>query len=173
MESIGETLREARQNKGASIEDASRATRIKMEILEQLEAAEFNRLAAPAYTKGFLKLYAEYVGLDSQAMVDAYLRSQGGLRRQGLHVETEKTVRARKPPELKLPLRSVGMVVVGLTVAVFAIVLGKSHLSHQAPASVQPIVAAAAPSVPKADIDAWYQPKPTPAPELVEPAANK
>jgi cytoskeleton protein RodZ len=173
IESIGEILREARQNKGASIEDASRATRIKMEILEQLEADEFDRLAAPAYTKGFLKLYAEYVGLDSQAMVDAYLRSQGGLRRQGLHVETEKTVRARKPPELKLPLRSVGMVVVGLTATVFAIVLGKSHLSRQAPVSVQPIVATAAPSVPKADFDAWYQPKPTPAPELVEPAQNK
>ncbi len=130
MESIGEILREARHHKRASLEDASRATRIKMEILEQLEADEFDRLAAPAYTKGFLKLYSEYLGLDSQAMVDAYLRSQGGLRRQGLHVETEKTVRARKPPELKLPLRSVGMVVAGLTVAVFATVLIKSHFSH-------------------------------------------
>jgi cytoskeletal protein RodZ len=173
MESIGEILREARHHKRASLEDASRATRIKMEILEQLEADEFDRLAAPAYTKGFLKLYAEYLGLDSQAMVDAYLRSQGGLRRQGLHVETEKAVRARKPPELKLPLRSVGIVVVGLTVAVFAIVLIKSHFSHPAPVPVEPIVAAAALSVPKADFDAWYQPKPTPSPELVEPAATK
>jgi cytoskeletal protein RodZ len=173
IESIGEILREARHHKGASVEDASRATRIKMEILEQLEADEFDRLAAPAYTKGFLKLYSEYLGLDSQAMVDSYLRSQGGLRRQGLHVETEKTVRARKPPELKLPLRSVGMVVAGLTLAVFVIVLTKSHLSHRAPAPLEPIVAAAAPSIPKADIDAWYQPKPTPAPELVEPAITK
>jgi cytoskeletal protein RodZ len=173
IESIGEILREARQHKGASVEDASRATRIKMEILEQLEADEFDRLAAPAYTKGFLKLYSEYLGLDSQAMVDSYLRSQGGLRRQGLHVETEKTVRARKPPELKLPLRSVGMVVVGLTLTVFAIVLGKSYLSHHAAVPVTPIVAAAAPSVPKADFDAWYQPKAAPAPELVEPAQTK
>jgi cytoskeleton protein RodZ len=173
MESIGEILREARHHKGASVEDASRATRIKMDILEQLEADEFDRLAAPAYTKGFLKLYAEYLGLDSQTMVDAYLRSQGGLRRQGLHVETEKTVRARKPPELKLPLRSVGMVVAGLTIVVFVIVFAKSRISHPAPAPVEPVVAAAAPSVPKADFDAWYQPKPAPAPELVEPAATK
>lgn len=172
MESIGEILREARHHKRASLEDASRATRIKMEILEQLEADEFDRLAAPAYTKGFLKLYSEYLGLDSQAMVEAYLRSQGGLRRQGLHVETERTVRARKPPELKLPLRSVGIAVVGLTVAVFAIVLIKSH-SHRAPVPVEPVVAAAAPSMPKADFDAYYQPKPAPAPELVEPAATK
>ena len=173
MESIGEILREARHNKRASLEDGSRATRIKMDILEQLEADEFDKLAAPAYTKGFLKLYSEYLGLDSQAMVDAYLRSQGGLRRQGLHVETEKTVRARKPPELKLPLRSVGLVVVGLTAIVFAVVLIKGHFSHRVPAPVQPIVAANAPSVPKADFDAWYHPKPAPAPELVEPAQSK
>lgn len=173
MESIGEILREARHHKNASLEDVSRATRIKMEILEQLEADEFDRLAAPAYTKGFLKLYSEYLGLDSQAMVEAYLRSQGGLRRQGLHVETEKTVRARKPAELQLPLRSVGLVVIGLTVVVFVVVLAKSHLSHRTPVPVEPIVAAAAPSMPKADFDAWYQPKPRPAPELVEPAATK
>jgi cytoskeletal protein RodZ len=173
MESIGEILREARHHKSASLEDASRSTRIKMEILEQLEADEFDRLAAPAYTKGFLKLYSEYLGLDSQAMVDAYLRSQGGLRRQGLHVETEKTVRARKPAELQLPLRSVGMVVVGLTVVVFVGVLTKSHFSRRASPPVEPIVSANAPSVPKADFDAYYQPKPTPAPELVEPATKK
>src|SRR5260370_3949503 len=134
MESIGETLREARHQKRASLEDASRATRIKMEILEQLEADEFDRLAAPTYTKGFLKLYAEYLGLDSQWVVETYLRSQGGLRRQGLHMETEKTIRARKPSELHLPLRSVGLAVAGLTVAVFAVVLGKSLIARRASA---------------------------------------
>ena len=72
MESIGENLREARHNRKVSLEDASRATRIKIEILEQLESDEFDRLPAPAYTKGFLKLYAEYLGLDSQSIVDAH-----------------------------------------------------------------------------------------------------
>jgi len=91
MDSIGETLREARHNKKASLEDASRATKIKFEILEQLEADEFDRIAAPAYTKGFLKLYSEYLGLDSQSITEAYLRSQGGLRRRGY------TSRPRKP----------------------------------------------------------------------------
>ncbi|HUJ09773.1 MAG TPA: helix-turn-helix domain-containing protein [Verrucomicrobiae bacterium] len=169
LESIGETLREARHNKKASLEDASRATKIKFEILEQLEADEFDRLAAPAYTKGFLKLYAEYLGLDSHAVVEAYLRSQGGLRRQGLHMETEKAIRARKPRELQLPLRSVALVVVGLTVAVFGIVLGKSLFSHRiTKASVPVAPKPAALAVPTANFDAYYHPKPRPAPELVE-----
>jgi len=178
MESIGEILREARRQKRASLEDASRATRIKIDILEQLEADEFDRLAAPTYTKGFLRLYAEYLGLDSQSVVDAYLRSQGGLRRQGLHMETEKTIRARKPLELQLPLRSVGLVVLGLTVVVFAVVLGKSIFSRRAspPAQSAPAsqTTAAQPlPVPKADFDAYYQPKARPAPELETTAAIK
>jgi cytoskeletal protein RodZ len=179
MESIGETLREARHQKRASLEDASRATKIKFEILEQLEADEFDRLAAPAYTKGFLKLYAEYLGLDSQVVVDAYLHSQGGLRRQGLHVETEKTIRSRKPSELKLPLRSVGLAVAGVTVAVFGVMLGKSYFSHRALARAEPAIQQPQPlpakpvAIPTADFDAYYQPKAKPARELMEPAPAK
>jgi len=189
MESIGDTLREARHHKRASLEDASRATKIKMEILEQLEADEFDKMVAPAYTKGFLKLYCEYLGLDSQSMVEAYLRSQGGLRRQGLHIETEKAIHARKKrPELKLPLRRVGFAVAGLTVLVFVIVLGKSLSSRHASLPAQPAptlqivtaqpatapqIVAVQPAVPKADFDAYYQPKTKPAPELLESVPTK
>ena len=109
MESIGEILREARHHKRVSLEDASRATRIEMDILEQLEADEFNKLAAPAYTKGFLKLYSEYLGLDSQAMVDAYLRSQGGLRRAGGCTSRRRKRFARENlPELRVTVAARG-----------------------------------------------------------------
>jgi cytoskeletal protein RodZ len=170
MESIGEHLQEARRNKRASLEDASRATRIKVEILQQLEADEFDRLAAPTYTKGFLRLYAEYLGLDGERIVEAYLASQGGLRRQGLRVDTEKAIHARKAPELKLPLRGVALAVVGVTVAVLIVVLGKSLFTHH---ETKPISAVAEVIVPKADFDAYYQPKAKPAPELAEPPTNK
>jgi cytoskeletal protein RodZ len=180
MESIGDNLREARHNKKVSLEDASRATRIKIEILEQLEADEFDRLAAPTYTKGFLKLYAEYLGLDGQSIVEAYLRSQGGLRRQGLRMETDKAIRARKPRELQLPLRSVGLVVFGVTLAVFAVVVGKSLFARHSSAmparqatTSQTTTVANQSGTPKADFDAYYRPKPRPAPELLEPAGAK
>jgi cytoskeletal protein RodZ len=180
MESIGQMLREARHKKVASLEDASRATKIKTEILEKLESDEFDQLAAPMYAKGFLKMYAEYLGLDSHAIVDTYLLSQGGLRRQGLHVESEAAIRSRKPPELKLPIRALIQVVAAVSVA---LVLGlgirsvrSRRSAARAPAS--PTAAqqkatptAAQPSIvlPKADIDAYYQPKNKPAPELLNP----
>ena len=188
MESIGDKLREARHNRKASLEDAARTTKIKLEILEKLESDEFNKLAAPMYTKGFLKLYAEYLGLDSTEVVDAYLKSQGGLRRQGLHVETEAAIRARTPRELQLPLASVARVVAALTLAV-VLVLTAHYLwtrrSHKTPVpAVAPPASAKAPAaepspapptsvkalatLPAADFEAFYQPKKNPATELLD-----
>lgn len=172
MESIGETLREARHNKRASLEDASRATKIKVEILERLESDEFENLAAPMYTKGFIKLYAEYLGIDSQSVVDTYVRSQGGLRRTGLSIETEVSAR-RDRPELKLPLRSVVMVVAALTLAVVAIFVVPALWSHWKHRKTEPVATAPQSPLPNADFDAIYQPATKPAPEVLEPPPAK
>jgi cytoskeletal protein RodZ len=161
-ESIGETLREARHERRASLEDASRATKIKIETLEKLEADEFNALPAPAYTKGFLKLYAEYLGLDSASVVEAYLKSQGGLRRQGLRVETEAQIRARKPRELQLPMAAVVRVVAALTLLVIVAMVARHWWTHRAPSAPKPA------TVPAADFDAVYKPKNPPAPETLD-----
>lgn len=172
-ESIGEMLREARHNKRASLEDASRATKVKVEILEKLEADDFNGLVSPMYTKGFLKLYADYLGMDTQSVVDAYVKSQGGLRRQGLTIETEASVRAKRRPELKLPLRSVVMVVGVLTAGVLLIVAGRATWSHWKNRKTQPVAVKAPATLPKADFDAIYQPATKPAPEMLETPAAK
>jgi len=174
MEAIGDMLREARHNKRASIEDASRATKIKPDILEQLEAGEFDKLASPTYTKGFLKIYAEYLGLDSAAVVESYLKSQGGLRRQGLQLETEATARQRSPRELQLRLGSVVLVVAGLTVVGAALYAGHSWWTKRAARRATPApptaVAPARPvTLPDAGFEAYYRPPKTVGGEPVTP----
>ena len=104
MASIGETLRGARHNMKASLEDASRTTKIKVEVLEKMEADDLRALGAPIYVKGFLKLYAEYLGLDGKLIAETYLTSQGGLRRQGLRLETQATLMEERQNELRLPI---------------------------------------------------------------------
>src|SRR3954447_18198618 len=64
MGSIGETLRQARIDKGVSIADAERATYIRRRYLEALEADDYAALPASVYTRGFIRTYAEYLGLD-------------------------------------------------------------------------------------------------------------
>jgi cytoskeletal protein RodZ len=179
MDSIGETLREARHVKQASLEDAARATKIKLEILERLESDDFNALAAPMYTKGFLKLYAEYLGLDAPVIVDAYLKSQGGLRRQGLQVETEASLRAKGRGELRLPLAGVVRVVAALTAVIVVCYFGaRWWLNRKTPAPAPSVPSATTPTTAKAgtlphvDFDAYYQPKNKPAPELLDPSGK-
>jgi len=70
MASIGQTLRDAREKKGVSIPDVSHATRIKIEYLERMESDQFDKLIAPTYAKSFLRMYAEYLGLNAAPMLD-------------------------------------------------------------------------------------------------------
>ncbi len=170
MESIGEILREARHRKQVTLKEVSRVTKIKVEILEQLEADEFDRMVSPTYTKGFLKLYAEQLGLDSQALVATYLRQQGGLQRKGLHIETTASAR-RKQSELHLPVRRVLALVAGLTGVVLVALVVKWWVTREPAAA--PVTRADAPAagtgpvMPRADFEPLYQPKPVP-PALLE-----
>ena len=62
---LGETLRQARLDKGVSLADAARDTRIRRSYLEALEAEDLAALPPPVYTRGFLRTYAEYLGLNA------------------------------------------------------------------------------------------------------------
>ena len=61
---VGAILREAREKKGLSTSEVALATRMKVQIVEEIEHDDFSRIAAPIYAKGFIKLYAECVGVD-------------------------------------------------------------------------------------------------------------
>lgn len=72
MWTLGETLRQARLDKGASLAEAARDTRIRRAYIEALEAEDAAALPPPVYTRGFVRTYAEYLGLNPQAMVELY-----------------------------------------------------------------------------------------------------
>lgn len=69
----GAALRAAREKHKLSIAEVVEATRIKTHIIEALESDNYNVIAAPLYGKGFIKMYAEYVGLDPEPLVRHYL----------------------------------------------------------------------------------------------------
>ncbi len=72
MGSIGETLRQARIDKGVSLVEAERATFIRHRYLEALEQDDTAALPALVYTRGFIRTYAEYLGLNPQSMLDLH-----------------------------------------------------------------------------------------------------
>jgi cytoskeleton protein RodZ len=69
---IGNSLREARLRQGLEFPELEQATKIRGKYLRALEQEEFEQLPGPTYVKGFLRSYAEYLGLDGQLYLDEY-----------------------------------------------------------------------------------------------------
>lgn len=69
---IGEVLRLARINQGLSIEELQAKTDIQMNLLEAMEADDFDRLPSPFYARSFLRKYAWAVEIDERIVLDAY-----------------------------------------------------------------------------------------------------
>ena len=74
MFEIGASLREARTRRSLSREDVQKAIRIRDRYLGALEDENWDLLPGEAYTKGFLRTYAEFLGLDGALYVDEYNR---------------------------------------------------------------------------------------------------
>ncbi len=72
MFEIGNSLREARLRREIDFVEAEAATKIRGKYLRALEDEQFEVLPAQTYVKGFLRTYAEYLGLDGQLYVDEY-----------------------------------------------------------------------------------------------------
>ena len=72
MFKIGNSLREARLRQGLDFPELEQGTKIRGKYLRALEDEHFDVLPAQTYVKGFLRSYAEYLGLDGQLYVDEY-----------------------------------------------------------------------------------------------------
>ena len=77
---LGETLRLAREEKGQTISQVAESTRMMVQIVEDLEREDFRRIAAPIYGRGFIKLYAEHLGLDTEPLIREFMEIYTGSR---------------------------------------------------------------------------------------------
>ncbi len=86
---LGETLRKARMARKETASQVAAATRMKIQLVEGLEKEDFTHIPAPIYGKGFIKLYAEHVGLDPDPLIRDYMAllsatsSSGAARKPG------------------------------------------------------------------------------------------
>lgn len=72
MSELGQHLREAREEKGLSLEDLQRSTKIQKRYLLAIEEGRFDTLPGLFYARAFVKTYAEAVGLDPEPLFDQY-----------------------------------------------------------------------------------------------------
>ena len=72
MKIIGETLKEAREKIGISIEEASEDLKIRPSQLQEIENGDFKSFKDVFYLKNFIKEYSKYLGLDSVEIIDEF-----------------------------------------------------------------------------------------------------
>src|SRR5882762_6725409 len=76
---IGELLRETREHYGTSIEQIGSALRIRPVFLRAIEENQYGRLPGPVYALGFVRSYADYLGLDGEAVAQRFKAESAGL----------------------------------------------------------------------------------------------
>ncbi len=73
---FGEQLRAARERRGVELGQVSTATRIRTTYLEALERHDWEVLPADVFTRGYVRSYAEYLGLDPEHLLKLYARER-------------------------------------------------------------------------------------------------
>ena len=89
---IGQKLEAARRAKGITVSEAGQATKILSKFIEAMEADDFGALSAPVYAKSFIKMYAQFLGLDAKPLVDEYVAQHAPRAKPNLGNEVRQTL---------------------------------------------------------------------------------
>ena len=99
MSSVGEILKNTREAKGITIEQVAEATSIRVLYLEAIENEQFNLVPGEVYLKGFIRNYANYIGLNGPAMVEKYKEQVEANKKHEHPVQADTNDIKHKSPE--------------------------------------------------------------------------
>ena len=161
---LGEKLRQAREERKITISEVSEQTRISPLYLEAIEVDDYRSLPGGIFNKGFVKSFAKYVGLDEQEALQDYAR-QFAEQNEG---QPADEIKSRRPEVLtddrssSIPTIIFAVIILGLmTWGILALV---RYVQNQ-PETVVPANTNAANA---ANQNAAVSPTPTPLPATDE-----
>jgi hypothetical protein len=135
---IGPTLREARNRRKVDLPEVESAIKIRARYLQAMENEEWDALPGGAYTRGFIRTYASYLGLDGDRLADDYRRSvaPNGVERVPKRVEPVPTAMRGRQPRIsgRLLIAAVCLGLVAVLVGI-ALVGGGGGSSTPSPAA--------------------------------------
>jgi cytoskeletal protein RodZ len=134
---FGEELKRHRLLREVSLESIASATKISVRHLQALERGDLQRLPAPVFTRGFIRAYADFLGLDPDEMVNAYL-SELGLSGRAQPLGGE-------PRASRVPSR--GLLVLAVVAAAVALLIAAGIWRHAHRPRPAPVRSAALPPV--------------------------
>jgi hypothetical protein len=158
---VGRTLRETRARRKIDLSEVETSTRIRLRYLRAIENEEWDLLPGDAYARGFIRAYADYLGLDGARLAEAQRRQRGAaLPGDGLARDGPPPRPRRLPGAPRLSPRVVAVIVSAALVAL-AVVIGLSTGGQGSHGTVAPVPATPNPaSEPAGEEPVRSQPKP-------------
>ena len=135
LETVGQDLRKARLRKGEDLAQISRILKIRKVHLDALEESNFDSLPGRAYSIGFVRSYADYLGLNGRECVDRLKAEIAG------RIEARDAVQVSSPRERKLPPGGIAIALVLLVLVVWGIYTLFVWANRMAAPSVTPVPA--------------------------------
>lgn len=149
MFEIGASLRDARVRQGRSLPEIEHATKIRARYLRALEDEEFGVLPSETYVKGFLRAYADHLGLDGQPYVDEYVsRYLAGDEWDAPPSRPRRSTPRRPSRRVQTTIALVGLVAIALVTALVIAAWRYGDSGANAPRAIVPVEPAAGPSAP-------------------------
>lgn len=118
MRTAGQVLKEERERKFYTLDEIEKATRIRKELLEALEAGQYSKLPPPTFVQGFIKNYGKFLKLDPEKLLAMFRREFSDRAYPPRILETFSNPVDKKRFKLT-PTRALGSVILGLIVIFF------------------------------------------------------
>src|SRR6185369_11270350 len=132
---LPERLLAARERKGVDLSRAERDTKIRARYLDALERGDWRALPGSVYTKGFLRNYALYLGLDPDDVLLTWRAERGDVRPSEPVIVVPRPIQAPPRGFTISPGLIVALLLV-LAVAAFAVYLGLQFLRFVRPPTI-------------------------------------
>ena len=108
-------------SKGLSIKDVTEATRISETNLNAIEDENFSALPAITFTRGFLNIYAEFLGVNKEAIVTKFMEERENSSSQKRRSRQKQSGRILSPKRLAEPSQISSMTMAGFLFLVIVV----------------------------------------------------
>lgn len=113
---LGDLLKNAREKNGLSLDDVALETKIQKRYLADLEEEEFDDMPGRVYEKGFLKTYAQALGISEKEVMDLYEEIRGEKKAEIIEEDNSAVEEKHKKSKLKIFLSIIALVTIGIVV---------------------------------------------------------
>jgi cytoskeletal protein RodZ len=101
MKPLHEEMKEIREERGVTLQDIHRVTKIRLHLLEQIETGDFSFVPKP-YLRAFLREYAQEIGIDPERIMDRFDNRTDSIRDPHPVTETDQSA-STESPETDVP----------------------------------------------------------------------